>query len=68
MGVMRKTVRDFLEVMEFMIEVVVYDAYGNEMLHENVQSSLFDKDYPVLDKEVFDLLIYRDRVVLWIEE
>ena len=68
MGVMRKTVRDFLEVMEFMIEVVVYDAYGNEMLHENVQSSLFDKDCPVLDKEVFDLLIYRDRVVLWIEE
>ena len=67
---MRKTLRDFLEVTEFMMEVNVYDEYGETLYHGNMESSLFeDERYAtLLDRNVVDFLIYHDRLSLWVEQ
>ena len=65
---MRKTLRDFLEVIEFMMEVVVYDEYGELCFNGNMEASMLDEfDPSFLDRNVVDFLIYHDRVTLWIE-
>lgn len=66
---MKKTLRDYLEVTEFMMEVNVYDEYGEPLYHGNVKSSLFeDERYATLfDRNVVDFLIGHDRLVLWVE-